>query len=160
LDHPPRGSSAGTYQVRRAGRGLVRLTTPTGLRPYDIEVGGAGLRMDSGLELSFRDTRHPEWTGSGRDLVSAPAGWNGSGGPGGGSSAATSPDEWTGSGGWSGAADWSGSGMPTITTPPPPVPPHPGYDEANMPTKPMNPAAPPSYQPPQPPPQSDDPWLV
>jgi hypothetical protein len=161
LDHPPRGSSAGTYQVRRAGRGLVRLATPTGLRPHEVEVGGPGLRMDNGLELSFRDTRHPEWTGSGRDLASAPAGYNGSGGP----SAASSADEWTGSGGWSGADEWSGSTMPTITTPPPPVPqphqPRPGFDEANMPTKPINPAAPPySPPPPPPPPQSDDPWLV
>jgi hypothetical protein len=156
LDHPPRGQSAGIYQVRRASRGMVRLTTPTGLRPYDIEVGGPGLRMDNGLELSFRDTRHPEWVGSGKDLVSTSADWNSSGAPG----PASSPDNWGGSGNWGGAADWSGSGMPTITTAPPTVPqpqpsvpqPQPDLDLGTTPTKPISPAAP-SPTPPQ------DPWL-
>ena len=104
LDHPQRGATAGVYQVKRAGRGLVELRTPTGSKPYEIEVGGPGLRMNNGLELSFRDTRHPEWV-SAKRLVSESDGWNGSRG----SDETGSPDDWGGSGRF-GVADWSGSG--------------------------------------------------
>ncbi len=72
LDHPPRGASMGVYQVRRAGRGKVKLTAPAGLRPYEIEVGGPGETVGNGLELAFRDTRHPNWTGSGPAAGPAP----------------------------------------------------------------------------------------
>jgi hypothetical protein len=72
LDHPPKGSSVGVYQVRRAGRGLVRLTTPMGLRPYEVEVNGPGQDLGNGFELAFHDTRNPGWTGS---RPSAPAPW-------------------------------------------------------------------------------------
>jgi len=61
LDHPPHGASTGVYYIRRAGRGLVRLTTPIGLRPYDVEVGGPAQEIDGGFELSVTDTRHPDW---------------------------------------------------------------------------------------------------
>jgi hypothetical protein len=113
LDHPQLGTTAGIYQVKRAGRGRVELSTPTGRKPYEIEVGGPGLRMNNGLELSFRDTRHPEWV-SAEGLVSESDGLNGSDGP----DKASSPDDWGGSGGLGGAAaDWSGSGMSTTSAP-------------------------------------------
>lgn len=144
------------YQVRRVGRGKVRLTTPTGLRPYDIEVNGSGLRMDHGLELSFRDTRHLNWVGTGGPVDAAE--WNGSGTL--GASAQGSPDpaqtvhDWGGSGFGGGASEWNGSGgtgdwnggaggtgngtgsedTPTVTMPTPP-------------------------QQPQPQPQPNDPWM-
>ena len=159
LDHPQRAASAGIYQVRRAGRGLVRLTTPTGLRPYEVEVGGPGLRMDNGLELAFRDTRHPEWAGSGKDLVTTAADWSGSGTANGqgGAGHATAHDDWSGSGGWGGSVDWSGSGAPTITTTPPTVPqPPPDNGQGTTPTipvRPTPPAGPPAT------PQPQDPWL-
>jgi von Willebrand factor type A domain len=151
LDYPPRGQSAGIYQVRRAGRGLVRLTTPTGLRPYDVEVGGPGLLMANGLELSFRDTRHPDWVGSGQEQVPTPADWGGSGGPG-GAAPASSPDDWGGSGNWGGPAEWSGGGMPTVPTAPGPAPADSGPQPGATPTVPVTP-------PQQPPPQPQDPWL-
>jgi hypothetical protein len=112
LDHPARGAVTPLYQVRRVGRGKVRLTTPTGLRPYDIEVNGSGLRMDHGLELSFRDTRHLNWVGTGGPVDAAE--WNGSGTL--GASAQGSPDpaqtvhDWGGSGFGGGASEWNGSG--------------------------------------------------
>jgi hypothetical protein len=135
LDHPARETTTALYQVRRAGRGKIRLTTPTGLRPYDIEVNGPGLRMDRGLELSFRDTRHLDWVGTSEQVVTA-SDWSGSG-------AAGMPDptptvhDWAGSGPRGGAGDWSGSGgsadwtggtggddgAPTITMKTPPTPP-------------------------------------
>jgi hypothetical protein len=114
LDHPAAGASTGVYQVRRAGRGLVRLTTPTGLRPYEVEVNGPGQDIGNGFELSLRDNRHPNWTGSGgmRPLAAA--------------------DDWGGSGDWHGAADGSGSGGSddwsggSSATPTQPAPPRPG----------------------------------
>jgi hypothetical protein len=115
LDHPQLGATAGIYQVKRAGRGLVELRTPTGRKPYEIGVGGPGLRMNNGLELSFRDTRHPEWV-SARGPVSESDGWNRSGGAPGEPS---SPDDWSGSSGRGGAADWSGSGAPASAAAPP-----------------------------------------
>jgi hypothetical protein len=140
LDHPARETTTAPYQVRRAGRGKIRLTTPTGLRPYDIEVNGPGLRMDRGLELSFRDTRHLDWVGTSEQVVTA-SDWSGSG-------AAGTPDptptvhDWAGSGPRGGADDWSGSGgsadwtggtggddgAPTITMKTPPTPPPPSND--------------------------------
>jgi len=154
LDYPQRGQSTGLYQVRRAGRGLIRLTTPTGLRPYEVEIGGPGLLMANGLELSFRDTRHPDWVGSGKELVSAPADWSGSGSEG-GTGAAASPGDWGGSGSWGGGgADWSGSGTPAQQATPGSEPPAPETQKGAMPTV---PATPPQQPPPQPQPQ--DPWL-
>jgi hypothetical protein len=150
LDYPPRGQSGGLYQVRRAGRGLVRLTTPTGLRPYDVEVGGPGLLMANGLELAFRDTRHPEWVGSGKEPVSTSANWSGSGGQG-GAGPDSPPDNWGGSGNWGGATDWSGSGMPTVPNGPTAEPPASEPQPGAMPTKPL--------AQPQQPPQPQDPWL-
>jgi hypothetical protein len=154
LDHPPQSATGGVYQVSRAGRGLVRLTTPTGLRPYEIEVGGPGLRLDSGLELSFRDTRHPEWTGSGSgDLVATTA----QSGTLSGNAGATL-DDWAGSGGWSGTQDWSGSGTPTVTMSPPDPQAgqqsRPDYDPGSTPTETRHQASPPP-----PPPPTDDPWM-
>lgn len=149
LDHPPQGQGAGIYQVRRGRRGMVRLATPTGPKPYDVEIGGPGLRMGNGLELSFRDTRHPEWAGSGQEAIAATADWNGSGAPA-GPEAASSPEDWNGSGNPGDAADWSGNGMPTMPdmpAQPPPAAPDPQHDTMPMP------------QPRQPPPQPQDPWL-
>ena len=146
LDHPPKGSSVAIYQVRRAGRGLVRLTTPMGLRPVEVEVNGAGQDLGNGLELAFRDTRNPKWTGSGRlnpAVTPDPQATQ--------ASTVTAAD-WSGSGNWSGAADWSGSNggtTPTMPTTPPPTqasPPPSGQDQGSTPTTPTNP-----------PPK--DPWL-
>jgi hypothetical protein len=147
LDHPARGQSTGVYQVRRGGRGLVRMTTPSGLRPYDVEVGGPGLGLDNGLELSFRDTRHPEWAGSGQDLVSAGGGTSGPGGP----APAMSPDDWGGSANWGGAADWSGSGTATRSDIPASASPAPDPQQGMAPTVPITPQEPPQ--------QRQDPWL-
>lgn len=112
LDHPARGVTTPLYQVRRVGRGKVRLTTPTGLRPYDIEVNGSGLRMDHGLELSFRDTRHLNWVGTGGPVDAAE--WNGSSMQGastlGSADPAQTVHDWSGSGFGGGAGDWNGSG--------------------------------------------------
>ena len=148
LDHPQKGASAGIYQVRRARRGLVRLTTPMGLQPYEVEVNGPGQDLGNGLELAFRDTKNPTWTGSGRlNPAAAPGPQVPQGSP------ATTAD-WGGSGNWNGAADWNGSGMPTMpSTPPPastPAPP-PGNDPGSTPTMPVTPTAPPPNKP--------DPWL-
>ena len=145
LDHPPRGQAAGLFQVRRAGHGLVRLTTPTGLKPYEVEVGGPGMRLDNGLELSFRDTRHPEWVGLGREQLTTTAG---PGAPG----VASSPDDWGGSGNWGGSADWSGSGTSTMPNVPAPASRAPEPELGTMPTIPV-------ARPEQPPPGEQDPWL-
>jgi hypothetical protein len=137
LDHPARETTTALYQVRRAGRGKIRLTTPTGPRPYEIEVNGPGLRMERGLELSFRDTRHLDWVATSQQVVTASE----RSGPGTGGTPDATPTvhDWAGSGPRGGADDWSGSGgtgdwnggsgsddgAPTITmkTPPPPPPP-------------------------------------
>ena len=151
LDHPPKGSSVGIYQVRRAGRGLVRLTTPMGLRPYEVEVNGPGQDLGNGLELAFRDTRNPNWTGSGRSGPAVTAD------PKVPSSPVTAHD-WSGSGDWSGAADrvgsggWNGGASPTMPSTPPPTqasPPPPGQDQGSPPTMPVTPTTPPPK----------DPWL-
>jgi len=82
LDYPPRGQSGGLYQVRRAGRGLVRLTTPTGLRPYDVEVGGPGCSWPTGL--SWRSAIPGTRNGWDRARNCIDVGhWSGSGGQGG-----------------------------------------------------------------------------
>jgi von Willebrand factor type A domain len=157
LDHPPKGSSGGIYQVRRAGRGLVRLTTPMALRPYEVEVNGPGQDLGNGLELAFRDTRNPNWTGSGRlnpAVTPDPQVTQ--------ASSVTAAD-WSGSGNWSGAADWSGSGnwsgsngaasptMPSTPTPAQASPPPSGQDQGSTPTIPTTPTTPP--------PKDPDPWL-
>jgi von Willebrand factor type A domain len=150
LDHPQLGTTAGIYQVKRAGRGLVELRTPTGRKPYEIEVGGPGLRMNNGLELSFRDTRHPEWV-SAKGLVSESDGFNGPGGP----DRASSPDDWNGSGSFGGVADWSGSGASMSTTSQPlPQKPEPDDSQGTTPAGPV-PASPPPSSSSQP----QDPWV-
>jgi von Willebrand factor type A domain len=75
LDHPTTGAGIPVYRVRRARRGVVTLATPVGLRA-EVEVGGAGQILGNGLELAFRDTRHPDWTGSPGPARSAS--WTGS----------------------------------------------------------------------------------
>ena len=143
LDHPPKGGSAGIYQVRRAGRGLVRLTAPMGLRPYEVEVNGPGQALENGFELAFRDTRNPGWTGprASRGPItpepvatpSPPAtadDWNGSG-------------NWSGSGDWAGSGNWNGGGAPATPTAPNPTSPPPGNDQEAQPTIPITPATPP-----------------
>lgn len=150
LDHPPKGSSAGVYQVRRAGRGLVRLTTPMGLRPYEVEVNGPGQVLENGFELAFRDTRNPGWTGPhASDPSVTPDPKVPSGPP-------VTADDWSGSGGssgaddWSGSGGWSGGGSPTMpATPTPAPPPSPGYDQGSAPRMPVTPTTPPPK----------DPWL-
>jgi hypothetical protein len=109
LDHPPRAESLNLYQVRRGGRGLVRLITPNGLRPYELEVSGPGQVLESGLELSFRDTRHPEWAGS--------------------SSSTSMPGYPAGLGEWAG----SGAGSPAMPAAAPPGSPPSGYEMPTMP---------------------------
>ena len=153
LNHPARGATTGIYQVRRGGRGIVRLMPPAGgLRPYEIEVGGPGQALEDGLEVAFRDTRHPNWTGSGAAAAGGYA--NTQAIP--SLSSATTPEDWSGGGAahedWSGsgtsaAADWSGggaTGAPTWT--PSPAPPG------------SEPAAPPAAPGTSPPPHKD-PWL-
>ncbi len=121
LEHPPKGSSAGIYRVRRGGRGLVRLATPMGLRPYEVEVNGPGQDLGNGLELAFRDTWNPGWTGSRRPVSGVTP---------------VTADDWSGSGSWSGAADWSGSGGGGWPATPAPTPPR-GQDEGTTPTMPV-----------------------
>lgn len=54
LDFPQSGFSE--YQVRRARRGEVKLTTPAGGKPYDVVVDGPGKVMEhNGLELALRN---------------------------------------------------------------------------------------------------------
>ena len=112
LGYPAKGSSAGTYQVKRAGRGLIRLTTPIGLRPYEVEVNGPGQDIGNGFELAFRDTRNPNWSASGGKSsgarVKAPA------------TAGTpaTADDWSGSGYGNWSDDWSGSGQGSVPTRP------------------------------------------
>jgi hypothetical protein len=145
LDHPPRGATVSVYHVRRAGRGLVRLTTPTGLRPYEIEVGGAGHSVGSGLELAFRDTRHPDWAGSSisagyKQTQGYPSMW----GQASGSGYPAAPEDW---GGTPAPADWAGTGLGSPTAPSSTTP---TYEPGPLPTVPE-----------APPPQAlpKDPWL-
>jgi von Willebrand factor type A domain len=155
LDHPARGVTTGLYQVRRGGRGLVRLMPPAGgLRPYEIEVGGPGQALGDGLEVAFRDTRHPNWAGSGAGPAAAGGYENTQPLP--GPSSATASDDWSGGGApahedWSGsgthaAADWSGGGATGAPTWTPSTPP--GSESAPPPTMPGT----------SPPPHKD-PWL-
>jgi hypothetical protein len=146
LDHPPKGSSVGVYQVRRARRGLIKLTTPMGLRPYEVEVNGPGQDLGNGLELAFRDTRNPSWTGSG---VPGPAVMPD---PKVAAGSQTTVADWGGSGNAGGATDWSGSGgwngggsptMPTTTS----TPPSPDLDQGSTPTMPTTPTSPPPNDP-------------
>ncbi len=153
LDHPAKGSSAGIYQVRRAGRGLVRLTTPMGLRPYEVEVNGAGQDLGNGFELAFRDTKNPNWTASGVTSPAAP-------GPAVTQASAVTADDWSGSGYGNGAtADWSGSGYGNGGSSPAPTTPNPvsasappDQDQGPAPTRPVTPVTPQ-------PDKSNDPWL-
>jgi hypothetical protein len=156
LDHPPKGSSVGVYQVRRAGRGLIKLTTPMGLRPYEVEVNGPGQDLGNGFELAFRDTRNPNWTGSGvPNSGTAPNPHVPPGAPV-AQGAPVTADDWSGSGSWGGAANWSGSGGwngGSATTPTTPTPtsasPPPDHDQGATPTMPVTPTTPPP----------NDPWL-
>jgi hypothetical protein len=159
LDHPAPGASTGIYQVRRARRGLVRLTTPTGLQAYEVEVNGPGRDVGNGFELSFRDTRHPNWSGSGGTGSPAAAGTPAP------ASAPAGAADWSGSDNWNGAADWSGSGSSggsdnwyggssTPTAPTPTASSAPDQDQGQGPTATM--PVPPNTQQPNPP---QDPWL-
>jgi len=145
LDHPPRGATMGVYQLRRGTRGMVRLTAPAGLRPYEIEVGGPGQTLASGLELAFRDTRHPDWApsadpsayGQTQEYSVSP-----------GYSPASTGD-WTGTS--ASAGDWAGSSAESPATPtwsPSGPPPSPTNEPGSMPTMPVAPPVPPK-----------DPWL-
>jgi hypothetical protein len=156
LNHPARGATTSVYQVRRGGRGIVRLMPPAGgLRPYEIEVGGPGQALGGGLEVAFRDTRHPNWAGAGAGAA-APAGYeNTQGFP--SMSPATAAEDWSGGGApahqdWSGSgipasADWTSGGAPAAPawTPNPPAPPR---EPGPPPTMPGTSPAPPP-----------DPWL-
>jgi hypothetical protein len=146
LDHPPRGATMGVYQVRRARRGMVRLAAPTGLRPYEIEVGGPGQTLGNGLELAFRDTRHPNWSGS-----SAASGYAQALEHSGASGYAPAPalEDWAGSGT---AEDWAGSGAGSPSTPTwvPPEGPSSTEEPGSTPITPVGPPPPASPQ---------DPWL-
>jgi hypothetical protein len=170
LDHKGR-ATMGVYQVRRGKPGFLRLVAPSaGLRPFDVELHGPRVDLGNGLELSFRDTRHANWGGSGGSAPTyVPAGYGGapgySGSAGGasqgtfgatgasagatGASAgpagyAPSPDDWIGTG--------SGTtGGPAAPPPAPGMPPAPGNGRADMPTMPVTP--------PPPPPTQKDPWL-
>jgi hypothetical protein len=167
LTYPPRDATMGVCQVRRGKRGYARLITPTGLRPYDVELHGSGVTLDNGLELSFTDTRHPGWTGASGGSAApgyAPAGYT------------PSPLDFTPPGGLpvsSGSArvsapagyapapdDWIGTGGGTASAGPysPPPAPAPGRGRGDMPTMPATPPAPPPPPPPASPGQKD-PWL-
>jgi hypothetical protein len=145
LDHPPKGSSLGVYQVRRAGRGLIKLTTPMGLRPYEVEVNGPGQDLGNGSELAFRDTRNPSWTGSGGPgpaVMPDPKVAAGS---------QATADDWGGSGNAGGTTDWNGSGGWNGGSPTTPnsTPPSADPDQGSAPTIPATPIKPPP----------DDPWF-
>lgn len=146
LDHPPRGATMGVYQVRRGTRGMVRLTAPAGLRPYEIEVGGPGQTLGNGIELAFRDTRHPDWASSADPAAYAQT----QGYPVTPGYAPASDGDWAGSPARAGD-DWAGSGTGSPAAPtwaPPGPPPAPANDPGPRPTMPVAPPAPPK-----------DPWL-
>jgi hypothetical protein len=165
LDHKGRATT-GVYQVRRGKPGFLRLVAlSAGLKPHDVELHGPRVDLGNGLELSFSDTRHVDWGGSGASaLTYAPAGYggtpsySGAGGTSAGSYSATSdasgtgnpaapagyapsPDDWTGTGG----------GFAGGSAAPPPPPPLPGNGRGTMPATPATP--------PPPPPTRKDPWL-
>jgi len=149
LDYPPRGVSTGIYYARRAGYGLARLTTPTGLRPYEVELGGPAQEVEDGLEVAITDTRKP---GRGGRRVNRPGGASGSGTgyPGTtGAPGAAVPGGYIPDPGYPGGTDYPGGGY----TPDPVYSPPPGYSPAQsspfdptVPTTPV-PAPPPSYDP-------------
>lgn len=163
LDHPPQGATAGVYYLRRAGRGLVRLTTPTGLRPYEVEVGGPAQEIDGGFELSVTDTRHPGWSGRSGGRNGYPGGPGGAGTPGPAGTAPV-PGGYTPTVGYPGGTSASGggyepgsaysptSGYPSVpSSPAPPLADDPTtYDPGSEPTTPVTP--PPTYEP-------KNPWL-
>jgi von Willebrand factor type A domain len=164
LDHKGRATT-GVYQVRRGKPGYLRLVAPSaGLKPYDVELHGPRVDVGNGLELSFRDTRHANWGGSGGSASAyAPAGYGsvpGYSGPAGGASAGAYPGTSAASGAGRPAApagyapspdDWTGTGGGPAAPPPPP--PMPGNGRRDMPTMPVAPPPPP------PPPTQKDPWL-
>jgi hypothetical protein len=144
LDHPPKGSSAAVYQVRRAGRGLVKLSTPMGLRPYEVEVNGPGRSLEKGFELAFRDTRNPSGSVSHRRQAGPAV-----------SDPRISPDpavtanDWSGSGSRSDTVDWTGSGNWNANGGPPPAAPEgPSPSDHDQSPAPIAPVTPPK-----------DPWL-
>lgn len=56
LDHPSRDATT-VYLVRRSRHGMVRLWTPEGARPYEVELNGPGLKLGNGIEVSFYGSR-------------------------------------------------------------------------------------------------------
>ena len=168
LDYPPAGMNAGICHLRRAGRGLVRLTTPMGLRPYEVELGGPAQEIEDGFEVAVRDTLHPSRRASGSRRK------NRDGGPGGPAVPAPAggapvPGGYTPSTGYPGGTTAPGGGYtPTSRVRAhagyPPAPSSPGtsaraiagqrpcqHDPGSQPTMPS--APPPTYEPPK------NPWL-
>jgi hypothetical protein len=123
LETPERGWSVGVYQVRRAGRGMVRLLPPRGLRPYEIEIGGPGLRLDNGLELSFRGYHRSDMVRSGKGPALSSADRTA---PLARSQASVPDEDWTGEDeDWTGGLDWPGRGHDNDPAPADPLPPYP-----------------------------------
>ncbi|MGH3403163.1 MAG: hypothetical protein ACRDRJ_11795, partial [Streptosporangiaceae bacterium] len=56
---PDPAHPAPPYTARRVGRGQVRLSTPDG-REHDVTLGSAGVQLDKGLRVTFRDIRRRE----------------------------------------------------------------------------------------------------
>jgi hypothetical protein len=164
LDHKGRATT-GVYQVRRGKPGYLRLVAPgAGLKPYDVELHGPRADLGNGLELSFRDTRHANWGGSGGPAAAyAPAGYGGTpsySGAGPGTGAYPGAAAPSGTGGpvrpavyAPSADDWIGTGAGSAggSAAPAPAPPVPGNGRGDMPTMPA--------APPPPPPTQKDPWL-
>jgi hypothetical protein len=65
----------GVYRVTRGKQGFVRLVAPNALKPYDVELHGSPVTLDNGMELSFSDTRHANWGGTGFTPAPAPQGY-------------------------------------------------------------------------------------
>ena len=68
----------GVYQLRREKKpGFLRLVAPSALKPYEAELHGAPVVLDNGLQLTFSDTRHANWGGTGFAPPPAPGGVRG-----------------------------------------------------------------------------------
>jgi hypothetical protein len=167
LSYPPQGASTGLYTIRRAGRGLVRLTTPVGLRPYEVEVGGSAQEIDEGFEVSVKDTRHPHGVAPSRRKRHGSSGRSGGPVPT-AAAGAQVPNGYMPTVSYQGGTDPSGGGyVPTSGYPdapsfpaPPPAAPTPAqplasnpapYDQGSAPTMPATPPS--TYEPPK------NPWI-
>lgn len=130
LDYPTPGSSADLYHVRRAGRGLVKLTTPMGLRPVELELGGSPQEIEPGLQVAVADTLHPtrRARANRRGTASVPAAAPAAASPGGYQPA----NGYAPTGGYGGGTNGATGGYtpdpaysPTASYPAPPAPPPP-----------------------------------